>query len=81
MKLSALLLIQLPLWCACASTPRPVLCPKPPPPDPAMMVPTDLPAPDRPGFDPGPKLAPIGLEADARVTYLQTYIRDVCQAP
>jgi hypothetical protein len=43
--------------------------------------PTDLPTADRPGFDPGPKLAPIGQEADARVAYLQSYIRDVCQAP
>lgn len=43
--------------------------------------PTDLPAPDRPGFDPGPKLAPIGREADARVTYLQNYIARVCLAP
>lgn len=40
--------------------------------------PTDLPAPDRPGFDPGPKLTPIGKEADARVVYLQGYIAKVC---
>lgn len=40
--------------------------------------PTDLPAPDRPGFDPGPRLTPIGREADARVTYLQDYIARVC---
>lgn len=40
--------------------------------------PTDLPTPDRQGFDPGPRLTPIGLEADARVTYLQDYISRVC---
>lgn len=41
--------------------------------------PTDLSGPDRQGFDPGPKLTPIGREADARVTYLQDYISRVCQ--
>lgn len=40
--------------------------------------PTDLPKADRQGFDPGPKLTPIGIEADARVTYLQDYIQRVC---
>jgi hypothetical protein len=41
--------------------------------------PTDLPKADSGGFDPGPKLTPIGREADARVTYLQSYITDVCR--
>jgi hypothetical protein len=40
--------------------------------------PTDLPKADSPGFDPGPRLTPIGREADARVTYLEHYITDVC---
>lgn len=43
--------------------------------------PADLPKTDRGGFDPGPRLTPIGQEADARVTELQAYIRDVCLAP
>lgn len=46
---------------------------------PAHDGPTDLPASDRPGFDPGPTLTPIGREADARVTYLQAYITDLCR--
>jgi len=40
--------------------------------------PTDLPKADSPGFDPGPRLTPIGREADARVAYLQNYIAQVC---
>ena len=42
--------------------------------------PTDLPKADSQSFDPWPKLAPIGIEADARVTYLQDYIAKVCLA-
>lgn len=41
----------------------------------------ELPKADSPGFDPGPKLTPIGRSADADIVRLQAYIVHVCLAP
>ena len=38
----------------------------------------DVPKADSGGFDPGPKLTPIGRAADADVVRWQSYVRDVC---
>jgi hypothetical protein len=42
--------------------------------------PAQLPKANSGSFDPGPKLTPIGQEADARVAALQDYITRVCLA-
>jgi hypothetical protein len=47
-------------------------------PEPPSHAAPQLPKPDSAGFDPGPKLTPIGQAADAQVIELQDYIRRVC---
>ena len=63
--------------CVRAPSHRPVLqtAPTPSRPD----APTDLSKADSGGFDPTPKLTPIGRDADARVIALQSYITQECR--